>query len=130
MNNPTWIKCDDCGFLAEVISAGTCRPVCGDKELSAIPEHTEGEGNEKHIPVPEKRGTSMRVRIGSAAHPMLPAHHIEWIAVSVGDFFMRRHLRPDGAPEADFPVPCMPGMKIYAYCNIHGLWSFTVPNEH
>ena len=33
----------------------------------------------------------------------------------------------DDAPEAIFPVKYRSGLILREYCNLHGLWAFTIP---
>ena len=47
-------------------------------------------------------------------------HYIMWIAADYGDSVIRFNLNPGEVPEAYFDY--MEGMKVYAYCNLHGLW--------
>lgn len=36
-------------------------------------------GLEKHVPAVTVEGDTVKVQVGSAVHPMLEEHHIEWI---------------------------------------------------
>jgi superoxide reductase len=65
----------------------------------------------------------LTVKVGAVAHPMVDAHHIEWIAVETTLGNQRKELDPLGKPEAEFAL--LPGEKVkavYEYCNLHGLW--------
>lgn len=59
--------------------------------------------------------------MGSVAHPMEEAHHIEWIELIVGDRVLRQHLSPGDAPTATFAADAAPAVA-RAYCNLHGHW--------
>ncbi|MCR4441010.1 MAG: desulfoferrodoxin family protein [Peptococcaceae bacterium] len=62
----------------------------------------------------------MHVGVGSLPHPMKDEHYIEWIAVVTGSGTERISLLPGDEPKAVF---CgRPNPKVYAYCNLHGLW--------
>ncbi|MCD6351257.1 MAG: desulfoferrodoxin, partial [Armatimonadetes bacterium] len=76
---------------------------------------------EKHVPVVERQGGTVTVKVGSVAHPMEENHYIEWIEVIAGDRVYRKFLKPGDAPEATFEVE---GDAIVAreYCSVHGLW--------
>ena len=39
----------------------------------------------------------------------------------------RKYLKPGDAPEAVFPVKYRSGLILREYCNLHGLWSYTIP---
>jgi superoxide reductase len=75
---------------------------------------------EKHVPVVEKSGEKITVKVGSADHPMTPEHSIEWIAVSSPKGTQRIALSPSDSPRAEFAAVEDP--VVFAYCNLHGLW--------
>ncbi len=85
-----------------------------------IPNTTDG-AFEKHVPVIEQHGDHVTVRVGSAEHPMLNAHYIEWIILETVSGFQRKDLKPGQKPTADFAVT-EPVVAAYEYCNLHGLW--------
>jgi superoxide reductase len=62
----------------------------------------------------------IQVKIGSIAHPMLPEHYIEWIALDTeaGTEFV--YLKPGMDPKAEFQ-DANSGV-VYEYCSLHGLW--------
>ena len=76
---------------------------------------------EKHVPcVTRLDDCSIKVEVGSVAHPMLPEHHIAFIYVETDKGGIRVDLKDK--PEA---VICTCGAKpvaVYEYCNLHGLW--------
>ena len=47
-------------------------------------------------------------------------HYIEYIACEYPDQFIKTKLNPGEEPVTSFDYET--GMKIYAYCNEHGLW--------
>ena len=48
-------------------------------------------------------------------------HCIEWIAIANEKRVCKKFLNPGDVAEVCFKY--IPGSKIYAYCNKHGLWS-------
>ncbi|MFH1375547.1 MAG: desulfoferrodoxin family protein [Patescibacteria group bacterium] len=82
------------------------------------------EKKEKHIPVIEIDGSTVKVRVGIEEHPMEPAHYIEWIALyQDGEELARQDLTPDDAPEATFDnIENIDKLKVREHCNIHGTW--------
>ena len=65
----------------------------------------------------------VEVNAGTADHPMLEEHYIEWIALQTDKGNQRKALRPGAAPHATFAL--LDGEKVeavYAYCNLHGMW--------
>ncbi len=118
-------KCDDCGFMAEVLHDCTCdccSMSCCGKEMKLLVENTVDASKEKHVPVIEKQGEGILVKVGSVPHPMEEKHYIEWIEVIDGARVCRYHLKPGEAPQASFCVAAKPGLIVREYCNIHGLW--------
>lgn len=82
----------------------------------------EGAG-EKHLPVVEREGNRITVKVGSVLHPMTEEHSIGWIFLETkkGGQFIR--LRPDREPVGEFVLSDGDeAVAAYAYCNLHGFW--------
>ena len=57
------------------------------------------------------------------AHPMIPEHYIEWIALETTGGNQRKTLSPSDEPKACFALCEGEEVKaVYAYCNLHSLW--------
>lgn len=95
----------------------------GCTELTA---NTEDAAHEKHVPVveTERDGHVIRARVGSVEHPSLPEHYIEWIALEAEGRLEVHYLQPGMKPATFFAGGSKTG-TVYAYCNLHGLWSAT-----
>ena len=127
MNRLEIYKCDECGLVVEVTTGCDCSTACCGKEMKLMSPQTAEFKFEKHVPYPEARDNGMHVSVGKEmAHPMTEEHHIEWIEVINGPYVNRKYLKPGEKPEADFYVPLQKGMVVREYCNIHGLWEYTV----
>ena len=113
--------CEICGNIVEVLNAAAGDLVCCGQEMTLQSENTQEASFEKHIPVVERDGNRIRVKVGSIPHPMEPAHHIEWIELIEGNKVKRVELAPGDLAEAEF---CVGGdeFTVRAYCNLHGLW--------
>ena len=114
-------KCDVCGNVISVMHVGADALVCCGKPMRQMVENTVDAAKEKHVPVVEKAGQGVHVKVGSVTHPMEEKHYIEWIEVIDGDRHYIRYLKPGEKPEADFPVSGN-NLKVREYCNLHGLW--------
>lgn len=114
-------KCKSCDAVFEMLGSCDCSPMCKDEPMEELQEKTQDQGQEKHVPVIEKTGTGIKVRVGSVPHPMEEAHHIQWIEVADGNKVYRHFLKAGDKPEADFPVKS-DNILVREYCNIHGLW--------
>lgn len=114
-------KCEVCGLMMEVVHSGKGKPVCCGKPMELKKANDQDASLEKHVPVVENFDGGIRVKVGSAAHPMEEQHYIEWIEVIADGRTARKYLKPGDAPEAEF---CLNGdnIEVRAYCNLHGLW--------
>lgn len=114
-------KCDICGNIVEVLSAGGADLMCCGQPMIVQKANTTDAAVEKHVPVLEKKDGGWQVTVGSVDHPMTDAHFIEWIELNIGDSTYRQFLTPSDNPTAFFPVAAE-GVSARAYCNLHGLW--------
>ncbi len=114
-------KCEVCGNIVEVLTAGGGTLVCCGQPMKLYKENTVDAAKEKHVPVIEKINGGYKVRVGSVAHPMEAKHYIEWIEIIADGKAYRQFLNPGDKPEAVFMIDAA---KITAreYCNLHGLW--------
>ncbi len=116
-------RCSHCGQIVAIVKkTGVPVVCCGEPMQELVPGVTDAS-QEKHVPVFTVEGNCVHVKVGSAAHPMLPEHYIEWIAIQTAFGNQRKALSPGDAPEACF---CMcegdEVQAVYAYCNLHSLW--------
>ena len=116
-------RCGHCGqIVAFVKNVGVPVMCCGQKMQEIVPGTTDASV-EKHVPVYEVKDGIVTVAVGSAEHPMLEAHYIEWIAIQTNFGSQMKALKPGDAPKAQFAL--LPGEEViaaYEYCNLHGLW--------
>ena len=92
--------------------------------MELFEEKTEDEGQEKHVPVIEKKEKGYLVKVGSVEHPMEDSHYIEWIELLVdGKLLQRKYLQPNSKPGAFFCVDDEhDNVEAREFCNLHGLW--------
>lgn len=116
-------KCEVCGNIVEVLHPGTGELVCHGQPMKLMKENTVDASKEKHVPVIEKTANGIKVKVGSAPHPMEEKHYIEWIQIMTrdGSRFLRAFLKPGDKPEAEFNIKDE-GVIAREYCNIHLLW--------
>lgn len=113
-------KCEGCGNLAALLVKGAGVMECCGKPMKKLePNMTDG-AREKHVPVVEREGGLLKVKVGDVAHPMLEKHYIEWIALVTERAVQIHYLKPGEAPETVFAAE-EHGTAL-AYCNLHGLW--------
>jgi superoxide reductase len=114
-------KCEICGNIVEVLHEGQGELVCCGQPMMLLVEGAVDAAKEKHVPVVEKTADGIKVKVGSAPHPMEEKHYIEWIEVVADGKAYRQFLKPGGAPEATFNIEAGQ-ITAREYCNIHGLW--------
>ena len=67
-------KCEICGNIAEVLTAGGAEMMCCNQQMTMQKENTTDAAVEKHIPVLAKKDGGWQVTVGSVEHPMTAAH--------------------------------------------------------
>lgn len=114
----TFYKDENGNFLANI--KGEAVP----EGFTALEPNTVDAATEKHVPSVDlqRDGHIIHVQVGEVEHPMVEEHYIEWVALEADDRLEVHYLKPGQTPVTFFAG----GMKsgaIYAYCNLHGLWS-------
>lgn len=119
-----FFKCRKCGKIITIVNkTGVPTICCGEEMQKLIPGTTEAS-TEKHIPVVTINGNSVDVVVGSVIHPMEEKHHIEWIALQTSNGLQIKYLNPQNEPKASFVLTENEKVeKVYAHCNLHGLWA-------
>jgi superoxide reductase len=115
-------KCEVCGNITKVVHASGGVLVCCGKPMILQLEKNTDAGNEKHVPVVEKSGKGIVVKVGSVPHPMEEKHYIEWVEVRTGENVYIRGFKPGEKAEDEFCISDV-SAKARAYCNVHGLWT-------
>jgi superoxide reductase len=124
MSEQKFYRCNHCKNLFDVIIDGGVTPSCCGEPMQLLVANTTDGAAEKHVPVIERNGDKVTVKVGSVTHPMLEEHYIQWIAVVQDGTLQRATLKPGDTPEAVFTLttPNAP-VTAYEYCNLHGLWT-------
>ena len=117
--------CRHCGNVIEkVVDSKVPVVCCGEKMEELIPNTVEAS-EEKHLPVVTRiDDCTIKVEVGSVAHPMLPEHHIAFIYVETENGGIRVNL--SDKPEAVICTCSSRPIAVYEYCNLHGLWKTTL----
>ena len=116
-------RCSHCGQIVAIVKeTGVPVVCCGEPMAEVIPGTTDAS-LEKHVPVFTVEGNKVQVSVGSAAHPMLPEHYIEWVAIETKSGNQFKPLSPGDEPKVCFSLCDGDEVKaVYAYCNLHSLW--------
>ena len=121
---PKFCQCDNCKVMVEVICCedNDKFECCGTPMKEMVPNTSEG-AHEKHLPVIEKNGNRITVKVGSVFLPMSEQHSIEWVYLKTERGGQRVNLKPSDEPVAEFIVAegDRP-VAAYAFCNLHGFW--------
>jgi len=115
--------CPFCKKIVEYVNDAPTTTICCGQPMLEIKANTTEAAFEKHLPVIEKDGNTVTVKVGEVTHPMLDEHFIThiWLETDMGMY--RKSLIPDTEPKAIFVLG--EGEEVvaaYEYCNLHGLW--------
>lgn len=116
-------KCEHCGNIAiKVVDSGVPMICCGEPMVELVAGATDG-ALEKHVPAVSVEGSHVHVQVGEVAHPMTEAHLIQFIVLVTDKGYQVATLTADDEPVADFELAeGASAVKVYEYCNLHGLW--------
>lgn|SRR5574344_667270 len=113
--------CKHCGNVIHKCVDSGVKVVCCGEPMTELTANTIEASQEKHLPVViNEDDCTMKVQVGSVAHPMTPEHHIAFIYLETttgGQF-----VKPTDKPEAQFCISKSRPTAVYEFCNLHGLW--------
>ena len=118
-------RCNVCGNLVEVILQGDGALVCCGEEMEFLSPKNEDSLNEKHVPIIEMNDGEVKIRVGSAPHPMEDEHYIQFVEAIAGDnkYLKRKFFEAGDEPCLKFKCECKSGVSAREYCNVHGLFA-------
>lgn len=114
--------CSHCGNIIEKIHDAGVPVMCCGQKMDELTPNTVEASVEKHLPVVTVEDGIVRVNVGSADHPMIPEHFIQWVCLETDKGVYRKALQPGQAPNVTFCSCDEKPIAVYAYCNLHGLW--------
>ncbi len=112
--------CKHCGNLIGMINNKGVPLVCCGEKMTELEANTVDASKEKHLPVVKIDGNTVTVTVGSTAHPMEEAHHIEFVYIETKNGGQRKC--PVTEPKVKFSIIDDELIAVFAYCNLHGLW--------
>lgn len=114
-------KCRHCGnVIVKLVDSKVAVVCCGEKMEELIPNTVDASG-EKHVPkLTYLDNNTLKVEVGSVAHPMSAEHHIAFIYVETDRGGI--HVNLKDKPEAIVALGDAKPIAVYEYCNLHGLW--------
>ncbi len=124
MNDIKVYKCMHCKKIVEVITkeVAAIPTICCGTPMVEMKANSTDAATEKHVPVVEVDGKVVNVTVGSTIHPMTEEHLISFIILVTDKGIYRRDLTKDDEPKATFVLGDETPLKVYEYCNLHGLW--------
>lgn len=114
--------CEHCGNIVGLVHDGGVPLMCCGQKMTHIVPGTVDASKEKHLPVVTVEGDTVKVDIGSVAHPMTEEHSILWVYMQTDRGGQRKALSVGGDPVVCFALKDEKPVAVYAYCNLHGLW--------
>jgi superoxide reductase len=116
-------RCAKCGNIIESLWNGKPSIFCCGEEMKELTANTTDAAREKHVPVIERNGNKVTVKVGSIPHPMTKEHYIVFIELLAGDKVLRHDFKEgDTVAEATFLVEETVPLQAREYCNLHSLW--------
>ncbi|MBQ0065737.1 MAG: desulfoferrodoxin [Firmicutes bacterium] len=120
-------RCNVCGNILLKIKDSGVNPSCCGQNMELLRVQTSDGALEKHVPIVEIEPKRVCVKVGSAAHPMVENHYIEWILLETDEGYQLKYLKPGMEPRVKFKIrKDEQVIAVYAYCNIHGLYQATL----
>lgn len=117
------LKCNKCGKIVVQLNEKPCPTMCCGEAMEELVANTTDAAQEKHVPVIEKEGNIVTVKVGEVIHPMSEEHHIAFIALKTKNTIQYKELDHNGEPLAKFALADDDEIvAAYEYCNLHGLW--------
>ena len=118
-------RCKQCGNLVESLWTGSCDITCCGQSMVKLDPNTTDAATEKHVPVIERNGNKVTVKVGEVAHPMEPDHYILFVELLAGNQVLRHDFKEgDTVAEATFLVDeSVTDLVAREFCNKHGFWA-------
>lgn len=116
-------RCEHCGSIVTFLHASGVPVMCCGQPMTELVPGTSDGAAEKHVPIVSIQGNEVLVKVSSVEHPMLPEHHIVFIAIETAQGSQVKYLQPGEKPQARFALAEGDSfVAAYEFCNLHGLW--------
>jgi desulfoferrodoxin (superoxide reductase-like protein) len=116
MKKVKFFACSTCENV--LFGSGKAEVTCCGRKLVALVVEKE---NTNHFMKVEEIEDDYFVTI---EHEMTKSHYISFVAFMGYDRVLLVKMYPEQNAELRFPK--MPGNKLFAYCNVHGLWEMSI----
>ena len=125
INKKSVYKCQGCGAVVESLWNGNESLSCCGQEMKELVANTTDGAKEKHVPVIEREGNRVTVKVGEVPHPMTGEHYILFVELIAGDTVLRHDFKGgDAKAEATFIIDDENAqLTAREFCNLHGFWA-------
>ncbi len=113
-------RCKVCGQVEIIDKNKDKELICCGRKMEQLKSRSIDATFEKHVPYCVVENNKIKVSIGKVLHSMTDEHYIVFIAQVIDNEINKIDLQPGDIPKVEFEY--VKGSKIYAYCNLHGLW--------
>jgi superoxide reductase len=123
MKDQKFFMCKHCGNLVGMIDDRGVSIICCGEKMEELVANTVEASREKHLPEVTVDGNTVKAKVGSTLHPMIPEHYIDWIYVQTEQGGQRKNVKQRAESVAEFALADGDkAVAVFAYCNLHGLW--------
>ena len=113
-------KCAKCGAYVKVLEdcgCDNCGIKCCDKQMVLLKEQESNDLDNKHVLEVIRKDNKVFIK---SNHVMESDHFICFVSIMYDNKENITYYKPGDKIEIEFDY--INGMKIYSYCNKHGLW--------
>ncbi|MGM9998163.1 MAG: desulfoferrodoxin family protein [Candidatus Bruticola sp.] len=114
--------CRQCGAIVASMESLGAELICNGHPMELLKAGSQDASKEKHVPDVKVSGNRVEVQVGSVLHPSSAEHYIPWIYLETEKGGQRKSIKPGEEPKAVFELVDDKPLRVYAYCNLHGLW--------
>ena len=94
MSDAKFFICEHCGNMIGMIHDSGVPMMCCGQRMTALEPGSVEASEEKHIPVVEFDGKTVKAVVGEVAHPMTEEHSITWVYLQTDRGGQRKALKP------------------------------------
>lgn len=116
--------CKKCLNVVEVFGKAYTMLKCCSEDMTKLEPNTVDAAKEKHIPFVSINDNTLTISVGETIHPMSSEHFIKCVYI-LDDIGNMQKISFKSTDEPKVTVTINQNakkVKVYSYCNLHGLW--------